>query len=94
MLSAGLVDEVQTLLDAGYDPDSSAMSAIGYKQIASYLCGEIPLPEAVRQIKRKTRKYVRQQANWFQEADPNIQWFDVSNDVFPEIVKKIQQFLP
>ena len=93
MLDAGLVDEVRSLLEQGYDPDSSAMSAIGYKQIAQYLLGSIPLEEAVRQIKSKTHKYVRQQANWFNENDPQIHWFSVSGDTFKEISGEIQQFL-
>lgn len=93
MLSQGLEAEVKSLLDAGYTPDSSAMSAIGYKQIARYLLGESALEEAISQIKSKTRKYVRQQANWFSEDDPNINWFSVSNDPFDEILNEIQQFL-
>ena len=93
MLDAGLVDEVQSLLEQGYDPDSSAMSAIGYKQVAHYLLGSISLEEAVRQIKSKTHKYVRQQANWFNENDPQIHWFSVSGDTFKEISGEIQQFL-
>ena len=93
MIDAGLVDEVRSLLDRGYDPDSSAMSAIGYKQIAQYLLGSASLDEAVRQIKSKTHKYVRQQANWFRENDPKIHWFSVSSDTFKEISEEISHFL-
>jgi tRNA dimethylallyltransferase len=93
MLQAGLVDEVSGLLAAGYAPDSSAMSAIGYKQIADHLSGLFPLDEAVRRIKSKTHKYVRQQANWFKTGDPNIRWFSASNDPFEEISDEIQHFL-
>ena len=93
MLDQGLENEVTSLLEAGYLADSSAMSAIGYKQIAAYKSGEITREEAIRQIKSKTRKYVRQQANWFRENDPNISWFSASNDPFKEIVNEIQHFL-
>jgi tRNA dimethylallyltransferase len=93
MIEGGLVEEVQTLLDRGYDPDSSSLSAIGYKQIADYLNGYISLEEAIRQIRSKTRKYVRQQANWFQKDDPAIRWFDISIDSYEQIIEEIQHFL-
>ncbi len=93
MLDQGLEKEVNSLLEAGYLADSSAMSAIGYKQIAAYLSGETTREEAIRQIKSKTRKYVRQQANWFRENDPNISWFSASSDPFEEILNEIQHFL-
>jgi len=93
MLKQGLEAEVKSLLDAGYRPESSAMSAIGYKQMAAYLSGENTLEEAVSQIKSKTRKYVRQQANWFRDNDPNITWFTVSTDPYDEIFGEIQHFL-
>ena len=93
MLDQGLVNEVQTLLNAGYSPELSSMSAIGYKQIIKHLTGEISLDEAISQIKSKTRKYVRQQANWFQIGDPEIRWFSASVDPTEEIIAEIQQFL-
>jgi tRNA dimethylallyltransferase len=93
MLQAGLVSEVQSLLDAGYSPDLSSLSAIGYKQIIAHLLEGLPLEEAVRQIRSKTRKYVRQQANWFKKNDPEIHWFSASNHPEDEICSQIQQFL-
>jgi tRNA dimethylallyltransferase len=93
MLEAGLVAEVQALLDAGYSPDLSSLSAIGYKQVIAHLLAGIPLEEAVRQIRSKTRKYVRHQANWFKLDDPNIHWFDASADPENDICHHIQQFL-
>ncbi len=93
MLEAGLVAEVQSLLKSGYKPESSSMSAIGYKQIAEYIAGQNTLEEAVRQIKSKTRKYIRQQANWFRQDDPEIKWFSASENPLDQITLEIQQFL-
>lgn len=93
MLRLGLVAEVQGLLDAGYSPDLSSLSAIGYKQIIAHLLEGVNLEEAVRQIQSKTRKYVRQQANWFKENDPEIHWFSASNHPGDEICRQIQHFL-
>ncbi len=93
MLKDGLVEEVSSLLEQGYSPKLSALSAIGYKQISSYLLDQCTLEEAIRQIKSKTRKFVRHQANWFQADDPEIHWFCATDDPFQAICQKIQQFL-
>jgi len=75
MLNTGLVEEVRGLLDSGLDPETSAMSAIGYREIAGYLTGKHSLDDAVLLMKRNTRKYIRRQANWFKPTDPRITWF-------------------
>jgi tRNA dimethylallyltransferase len=93
MLAGGFIEEVQDLLELGYSPQLPSLSAIGYKQIITYLQEKITLEEAVRQIKRKTRAYVRQQANWFREDDPAITWYSAGRDPFEEICRQIQQFL-
>lgn len=92
MVESGLVNEVSDLLDAGYSPELPSLSAIGYRQIINYLQGEIDLDEAVMQMKRSTRKFVRRQANWFKLDDPNIQWFQAGPDVVSEMEIAIREF--
>ncbi len=75
MLAAGFVAEVETLLSKGYSPDLPTFSAIGYQEIIDHLLGNTSLEEAVTIIKRRTRQFVRRQANWFKEDDPHIHWF-------------------
>jgi tRNA dimethylallyltransferase len=77
MLANGLVAETQALAAKGYGWSLPALSAIGYKQIGMYLRGECDLTEAERLIKHETRRFVRQQANWFRPGDPQIHWYDV-----------------
>ena len=85
MIEAGLVAEVQNLLDAGYSPTLPTMSAIGYGEIIQYLKGEITLDEAIALIKRNTRVFVRRQANWFKPDDPRINWFIASEKLVDEV---------
>ncbi|RMH35308.1 MAG: tRNA (adenosine(37)-N6)-dimethylallyltransferase MiaA, partial [Gammaproteobacteria bacterium] len=92
MLQAGLVDEVRTLLARGYSAELPSMSAIGYKQIAAYLRGECTLEEAVTQMKRLTRQFVRRQANWFKADDPEIHWFSMEKDPLPKVEAEIRAF--
>jgi len=93
MIEEGLIQEVQTLLGGGHSHELSSMSAIGYNQIVKHLSGEISLDEAIRQIRSKTRKYVRQQANWFKQNDKDIKWFSAADDPFEKILTEIQHFL-
>jgi len=78
MLADGFADEVRGLLAKGYSAESPALSAIGYDELAAYLKGKITLDEAVTLIKRRTRQFVRRQANWFKESDPKIRWFEMN----------------
>ena len=75
MLEAGLLDEVRSLMAAGFGRDQKAMRSIGYKEAVAYVLGELPLDETVRLIKRDTRHYAKRQLTWF-KADPDILWFE------------------
>lgn len=77
MMDAGLLDEVRQLAAAGYGWKKPAMMGLGYRQIGQYLRGEISLGEAVALIKKETRRFVRQQYNWFRPDDERIAWFDL-----------------
>jgi tRNA dimethylallyltransferase len=54
-----------------------SMQAIGYKEIAMYLHGKISLEEAIRLIKRGTKRYARRQFTWFRREE-GIHWIDVT----------------
>lgn len=86
MLAAGWLDEVKALLAKGYDADLPSMSAIGYTQLIEHLQGKLTLNEAVVEIRRATRGFVRRQANWFKPSDPNIFWLDTSK---PDLVHQV-----
>lgn len=74
MIEDGWVDEVRSLLEDN-QMDGSTFTAIGYRELAAYIRGELPLEEALRLIRRTTRAFVRRQANWFKPGDPGIHWF-------------------
>ena len=70
MVDRGLVEEVQSLLDAGYAVDTPGMTGTGYRETARYLAGEITLDEAVEEIRRNTRRYARRQLTWYRNQLP------------------------
>lgn len=89
MLADGFEAEVRALLEEGYAPDAPALSAIGYREMIEYVQGKISLDEAVLLIKRRTRLFVRRQANWFKESDARMRWFDAAGVKSVEIVEFI-----
>jgi len=93
MIHGGLIDEVQRLIAQGYSPSLPAMSAIGYGEIAAYLRGDCTLQQAVDQMKRRTRIFVRRQANWFKPGDPSIHWFTAADNTLILIEQSIRQWL-
>jgi tRNA dimethylallyltransferase len=93
MLAGGLVQEVRRLLEQGYTLDLPALSGLGYRQIAQHLAGEISLEEAVDLIKRHTRRFVRQQYNWFRLNDPDIHWLDAEDDPTKAAIELVRSFL-
>ncbi|EEG78545.1 tRNA (adenosine(37)-N6)-dimethylallyltransferase MiaA [Dethiobacter alkaliphilus] len=76
MLDAGLVDEVRNLLNEGVPPAAKSLQSLGYKQIVAYLTGQISLEEAIRLIKRDTRRFAKRQLTWFRR-DEDLIWLDM-----------------
>lgn len=74
MMESGLLDEVQALYKK-YGKTTS-LKAIGYKEIIGCIDGEYDLEEAIRLIKRNTRRFAKRQLTWFKK-DERIKWFDI-----------------
>lgn len=68
MMERGLLEEVRTLLESGLFRESTAMAAIGYKELAEHLDGECSLEDAVQRIKQGSRRYAKRQLTWFRRC--------------------------
>ena len=75
MIEAGWIDEVQQLLQDGVSPEAQAMKAIGYKELALYLDGQLSLETASELIKKRTRHFAKRQMTWFKRM-PYIRWYE------------------
>lgn len=73
MVAGGLLQEVKSLLDRGYDPGLKSMQAIGYHHVVGFLEGRTTWQEALQTLKRDTRRYAKRQTTWFRR-DPDIHW--------------------
>jgi tRNA dimethylallyltransferase len=90
MFAAGLIEEVRGLLEMGYSPDLPTMSAIGYRESIRVIKGQWDIEQAKVEMRRATRVFVRRQANWFKESDPDIHWFEASQE---NVVRLIEGFI-
>jgi tRNA dimethylallyltransferase len=71
MIAAGLFDEAQKLYPY---KDHNALQTVGYREIFDYLDGQYDQNEAVRLLKRNSRRYAKRQLTWF-KRDEEITWF-------------------
>jgi tRNA dimethylallyltransferase len=73
MVEAGAVAEVEALLARGLDPDFPVMRAIGVREIAAMLRGEMTRDEALAAGQLATRRYAKRQYTWFAHQTP-LDW--------------------
>jgi tRNA dimethylallyltransferase len=93
MFENGFVDEVRGLLAKGYSASLPTMSAIGYRECVRVIQGELTEEQARAEIRRATRVFVRRQANWFKETDPQIKWYQMEEGVVDQIETFIRMAL-
>ena len=93
MFANGFVEEVASLVARGYNPELPTMSALGYQEVCAYLKDEISLEQAYVSMRRRTRSFVRRQANWFKPDDAEIHWFDNSSVSYLEIESQVKNWL-
>lgn len=75
MFELGLVDEVMDLMTRGYSSDLPSMQALGYKEVFSFLQGEITLAACQELIKKRTRNFAKRQLTWYRSF-PDVEWLD------------------
>jgi len=96
-LAKGLVEETKQLMDRGYGRQLGSMKGLGYKQMAGYLAGDYDYDEAVRRLKRDTRRFAKRQMTWFRK-EPGMQWRSIEDTESPaqvaeRIVGEVRRFL-
>ena len=93
MIAEGLIEEVEYLFRKGYSEDLPSLQGLGYQQIIGYLKGGYPEEEAIRLIKRDTRRFAKRQMSWF-KRDKRILWIEVEKfSSFAAISDRIVEIL-
>ena len=79
MFADGLIEEVKSILEMGYDPKIKPLQSLGYKQVVEYLMGECDQAEAIASTKKATRNYAKRQLTWIRRDD-KIRWISLSEE--------------
>lgn len=74
MVEAGMEEEARSLYPLRH---LNALNTVGYKEWFDYFDGKFDREEAIRLIKRNTRRYAKKQLTWYRN-DPDIRWFHPS----------------
>ena len=77
MYASGLVEETRRLLTA-YSRSARPFGAIGYREAAAVVTGELDLERAVTETKRRTRAYAKRQMTWLR-TERNVHWIDAAD---------------
>lgn len=88
MIRSGLIDEVKMLVK-DEDRHPTALQAIGYKEIAAALRGEISMNDAVEWTKQATRHLAKRQLTWF-KRDDRVIWIDAVNKTAEELAGQMR----
>ena len=78
MLDMGLLEETKEKVYPIKNTNSTALQAIGYREMLMHLDGLCTFDEAVELLKRNTRRYAKRQLTWF-SANKNIKWLAKEN---------------
>jgi tRNA dimethylallyltransferase len=88
MIQQGLLNEVNSLIHRGYCLDLKPMQSIGYRHMGMFLKRQVDFDEAVRLLKRDTRRYAKRQFTWF-NREPGLIWLEPSQtDRAFELIKE------
>lgn len=85
MFAAGLVEEVQGLLQSGVPRSARPFGALGYAQCLRYLDGKCSREEAIESTAVQTRRYAKRQLTWFRHRTPGVRWVQDFGDA-PEAI--------
>ena len=70
MIETGAIEEVKALLGRRLDSSLPVMRAIGVREIAAFLAGEISREAMVQRGQQATRNYAKRQYTWFAHQPP------------------------
>lgn len=92
-LNAGMIEEVQRLLDAGASVEFMYKLGLEYRFITQYLTGEIASREEMLSLLATAiKQFAKRQMTWFRR-DADIHWLDMTADPVGEACRRIDEFL-
>ena len=92
MLQQGWIEEVRALRNAGVREDATAMMALGYREIAAHLRGELSRVELRERISTSIGRFAKRQGTWF-NRDPEIRWMVPGPDLLERALPLVREAL-
>jgi len=92
MLDRGWVDEVRGLLEDGVTEDMTPMLALGYREIAAHLRGELELDVLRVRVSTAISRFAKRQGTWF-NREPSIGWMAPGPDLLQRALPRVRQAL-
>jgi tRNA dimethylallyltransferase len=90
MLEIGLVDEVAELLEMyGDRPEPPSLKMVGYRQVATYLRGQVGYNRMTEASIAATRRLAKRQLTWLR-GQPGVIWIDSEH---PDADRGVQKYL-
>jgi len=88
MIENGLLEEAKSLMDL---ENQTVNNTVGYQELFPYFKRNYDLNEAIRLIKRNSRRYAKRQMTWYRK-DQSIHWFDFKTR-HTEIVQRVSKLM-
>jgi tRNA dimethylallyltransferase len=96
MVENGLLEEVKSIYEDGYDVFLQSLRSIGYKELYPYFEEKSSLESCLNAIKKNSRNYAKRQYTYFNNQ-LNVNWFNVNfndfNETVSEIMQKVDDFI-
>jgi len=92
MLADGLVAEVGGLIAGGFGVDLPSMQGIGYRHLVPVVTRHAPLGEAIRTMRRDTRRYAKRQWTWF-GREAGVYWVSVEPEDMGSAVIEVKKLI-
>jgi tRNA dimethylallyltransferase len=83
MIEQGLFEEAKSLYEHRH---RRALQTVGYQEIFDFIDGKYEKKEAIRLLKRNSRRYAKRQLTWF-KRDADMHWF--SSDEIEKIIQVV-----
>ena len=91
MINNGWIDEVKNIVNKYPNNNLQPLDSIGYREIISYLKGDLDLENLEKTIVIKTRQFAKRQIHWFknEKIDLQINMDSFDNNNFKDLVNNI-----
>ena len=86
MVEEGLVTEVKNLYNQGIR-SKAIETGIGYKELYAYFDKQVTLEEAINNIKKNTRHFIKRQYTFFKHQ-MDVNWVNVNFQDFKETIQE------